>query len=249
MVNSIFPRIKNNAIQVTWVWWDQNAGTVKWVFTNLSNETQSFILLRGAEAYNHVTEDSEIQTPYYFGDAFYPIYLHYKLTQFATSQEPLIDSETLNANVPPLGIIKIGDKYLVAFVFTLKPKESYSMLEGGFVKIGNTTVVPYNPVAVKVVPMKTTEMCVGYNELAVAEYSAQIGEYTQGYSPNPKTYTTIVWKADGPFVQVFPSPVYPGKCEANPFNGLIKEFLKAIDQIIKDAEQDFEKSIHEFSAK
>jgi hypothetical protein len=249
MVNSIFPKFEDKSIQVTWVWQDQDTGIIKWTFTNLSNEIQSFVLLRGAEGYNTVTELSEVTTPYYFGDAFYPVYLHYKLTQFATDQKPLEDSQTLTANVPPLGILKIGDKYLVAFVFTLKPKESYSMLEGGFIQVRNTRVVPYNPIAVKVEPIKVMDMCVGYNEWAVTQYSAQSKEYVQGYSPNPKTFSAMVWNCDGPYIQVFPSPIYPGKCEENPFNNIFKEFLRAIDQIIKQAEMDFDKSIKDFGVK
>ncbi len=247
MVNSVFPKVKSDDVQVTWAWQDQDRGLIRWKFTNLTDKVQSFVLLRGAEAYNLKMDDSELMPPYYFGDAFYPIYLNYKLTSFATEQKPLVNSNVVTENVPPLGVIKIGDKYLVAFVFTLAPRESYEMLEGGYVKQGDVRIIPYSPVAVKVEATKPMEMCIGYNELAIIEYSSQIKEFVQGYSPNPRTFTSMVWVAKGPYTQIFPAPIYPGKCEMSPFGGLFKEFLKMIDQIIKDAEQDFEKAIHEFN--
>jgi hypothetical protein len=147
-------------VQVSWDWQDQNQGVVRWTFVNMGNATVSGLLFRAT---------------YPFGNAFWPIYEENPAfdTSFTLMASPLVDNGAEN-NSPPLAIFKNPDgSMFVAFVFTLSPGQSWSMLEGGFVDgmtpdyNGTPMFVPASRESSETFIINwVPEQCQGYNQQA-----------------------------------------------------------------------------------
>jgi hypothetical protein len=151
---------KKNAdteIQVSWEWYDQSQGVVKWTCKNMGNALVSGLLFRAT---------------YPFGNAFWPIYEDNAAfdTAFTLFAVPLTDNGVQN-NSPPLAIFQNPDGTMfVAFVFTLSAGQEWSMLEGGFTN-GMTPDYDSEPVFVPAAKKDSgtytidwiPEQCQGYN--------------------------------------------------------------------------------------
>lgn len=189
-------------LDVTWKWFDEQQGIVEWIFTNNTDKQVSFILFRNG---------------YYFGDAYWPIYLNYPQyfnTGWLDSEPKPLEDKGVENNSAPMGLVDLGNsRYVTAFIFTLAPKQTWAMLEGGFMP-GMFVPSGYFPVPVELVNIG--EYCIGYNEAAVASWDVQTFTNMQGYSPNPKTFKVAVFKpsiSDYPTtVSPFPPSVFTGKC-------------------------------------
>lgn len=185
----------STGISATWSWYEQSQGLVRWTFSNSSESQASAVLLRSG---------------YYFGNAFWPVYYANPQfgTTFAEDLTPLVDKGVEN-NAPPLAVIRLNGNYIIAFVFTLSPGQTWEMLEGGFTGIEPTGVSVYS-----VVSYMTARMCIGYSPEQVSAWDEQTGTDLKGYSPNPSTLKTVSATVDGPFIQLFNDPVEKGPCQA-----------------------------------
>jgi len=189
---------KNPYVSVSWSWYNQNEGIVTWTFTNNSNEIQSVVLLRGA-----INQNGTVLAYYYFGNAYWVDYLSLGITRWQRDNTPLRQNEN-----PPIAVLEVGQNYLIAFVFTLAPKETWSMLEGGFVD----GLQPYNPVTITAKYLGDYNMCIGYDEKQVTDYVTQTGIPATGYEPNPSTFYTSVYEINGPYILLFKDYVKKGRC-------------------------------------
>ena len=152
-------------MSATWEWQDQTQGLVKWTFSNPNNVQLSAILVRGVEENGQVTEI------YPFGNAFWPLYWKNFGTPFITGQASPLTDQGLQINQAPLGVITdLDGKPFVAFVFTLSPKQSWSMLEGGFqgcqpaaISTEQCNFVQTSPVTIK---YNQVQQCSQYNKQA-----------------------------------------------------------------------------------
>ena len=205
-------RVASTDVQVSWEWYEQNHGVVKWTFSNLGDSVASGLLFRAT---------------YPFGNAFWPIYEENPAfdTRFTLMATPLVDNGAEN-NSPPLAIFKNPDgSMFVAFVFTLNAGESWSMLEGGFVDgmtpdyDGTTPVfIPASRISsgtfiINWIP----EQCQGYNQQAgtslpcpanplsissaVFSINAQVHPLfndiiNPGASPMPSCTDMVIWGLD-----------------------------------------------------
>jgi hypothetical protein len=202
-----------SAVSVSWSWYDQSQGIVKWTFTNDGSQKESVILLRNG---------------YYFGGAFAPVYLANSTplcsscsgtNGFGTSWiyteptqggvclvngqiPPLMDYGSPEENAPPMAPVQFsnGQWLNFAFIFTLNPGQTWSMLEGGF-----STVMPPQPQGVYQVSLGYTgPTCVGYDPQRVKDWDTQTGTNLQGYSPNPATFNIATVKASGAPYDILP---------------------------------------------
>ena len=211
--------LTSTPLQVSWKWFDESQGVVEWTFTNPSDSIASGVLVRGVGLNNQCLES------YVFGGAFFPLY-HYDFNvPFTTSTSPLVDNGASN-NIPPLGVLNANNQRTVGFVFTLAPKQSWSMLEGGFAN----TSGPCNAVMKPAVPASTVPSCwsVTYNLLMQCEqYNMQAGT-NYPCPPDPFKVTSIEWTV--PQVPIlFQDQITP--CSKSGRKGLlncIKDWLNSI---------------------
>ena len=148
------------SIDVQWKWFNEDKGIVQWTFINSSSVIQSGILFRAS---------------YPFGNAFWPIYEANREfdTKFTVTETPLVDQGVTN-NSPPLAMIQNSDgSQFVAFIFTLLPDSSWSMLEGGFSSEltpnykGSPVFIPAEKKGIgQYVITWDPEQCSGYNQQA-----------------------------------------------------------------------------------
>lgn len=204
-------RLSSN-ISVNWNWHDQQNGTIQWDFKNNGQETQSVILLRSG---------------YYFGGAFWPVYVNNPQfgTIFAQQPVPLVNNG-LDKNNPPLAVIRFPDGTLtVCFVFTLAPGQAWSMVEGGF----SSQVVPNNVSVHLVTQSETMDMCIGYDQMQVYDWDRQTGSGMQGYSPNPRTFKTVLCDVSASDIRLFKDPISLSACSVslNQNSGCIDILLQA----------------------
>ncbi len=184
-------------VSVLWAWYNEAAGLVEWTFHNASAAVATVALLRNG---------------YYFGDAFWPVYLANPSfrTVWATALRPLPD-QGASQNSPPLVILGVGGSPTVAFAFTLGPGQTWSMLEGGF-----SPATPPDPQAAPLCAVELeAEFCVGYSPQAVSQWDQQSSTSLQGYSPNPASFRTLELSAPAaplPTLKLFPVSVRPGPC-------------------------------------
>ncbi|MEM4090985.1 MAG: hypothetical protein QXQ46_09660, partial [Thermoplasmatales archaeon] len=93
-------------IYCSWSWYNELKGIVSWNFNNESNFQQTAALYRNG---------------YYFGNAFWPVYLQTGLTSWASRLSPLLQKSP-ERNTAPMGILDFGKgNRIVAFLFTLAP--------------------------------------------------------------------------------------------------------------------------------
>jgi len=202
-----------SAVTVSWSWYDQSQGIVEWTFKNLGSSKESVILLRNG---------------YYFGGAFGPVYLANSppicssctgINGFGTSWiytqpveggvslvdgsvPPLVDHGSPAANAPPMAPVQFqnGEWLNFAFIFTLNPGQTWSMLEGGF-----SLITPPYPQAVYQVSLGYAgPTCVGYDPQRVQDWDTQTGTSLRGYSPNPNTFSIATLIALGAPYDILP---------------------------------------------
>lgn len=233
------PRLRGNILTVQqiktptaiWEWQNQAQGLVKWTFSNPNNRQVSVILVRGVEQNGQVTEI------YPFANAFWPLYWHNFGTQFIIHQPtPLIDTG-LNTNQPPLAVIEgANGKMFVAFVFTLAPGQSWSMLEGGFQGC--------QPAAISTLLAnyaRTVDVTIKYNEVQQCQqYNLQAG--TNFSCPkNPITVESAIFTVTGSPKPLITDPISMAKKKNKTSwkkiakaleKGDIASFLKALREYI-----------------
>ena len=153
--------VSSTEVQVSWEWYDQSQGVVKWTFVNMGDSVSSGLLFRAT---------------YPFGNAFWPIYEDNPAfaTSFTLMAAPLIDNGAEN-NSPPLAIFKNPDSSMfVAFLFTLDAGQSWSMLEGGFVD-GMTPDYDSTPMFVPAVRQSSGTFIINWDPEQCQGYNAQAG--------------------------------------------------------------------------
>ncbi len=185
----------DNTLKVSWSWYNQAQGTVAWAFVNGTSSVKSFLLLRNS---------------YYFGNAFWPVYLNNKSFNviFAATPVPLVDNG-IASNSAPIAVISFpGKEEIVAFVFTLSAGQSWSILEGGF----SITSPPSGYSLLEVSFNGTSQQCITYDEKQVSDWDAQTGTSLQGYTPNPSTFYTAIFSCKGTFIALFKDIIKAGKC-------------------------------------
>jgi len=202
-----------SSVSVSWSWYNQSQGIVKWTFANDGSQRESVILLRNG---------------YYFGGAFAPVYLanstplcstctgsngfgvswiYTEPTQGGVSLvngeiPPLTYHSSFEENAPPMAPVEFpnGQWLNFAFIFTLDPGQIWSMLEGGF-----SSITPPYPQGVYPVSLGYTgPTCVGYDPQRVKDWDTQTGTSLQGYTPNPATFNIATVKALGAPYDILP---------------------------------------------
>lgn len=162
----------STGIEVNWTWFSKKNGIVSWNFTNNSYLQSSVILFRNG---------------YYFGNAFFPVYLSNGITNWATTLSPLQEKGVEN-NTMPVAIMNFGSgNRIVAFVFTLAGGQIWSVLEGGF----SERMPPANVALYDLTMERSGVFCIGYDPKQVLDWNRQTGLNMSGYSPNPKTVQTL----------------------------------------------------------
>ena len=206
-------KVALSSVSVSWEWYNQSQGVVEWTFTNQGSERESVILLRNG---------------YYFGGAFGPVYLANSTPLCSTCTNgkgfgtswiyaqpiqggvslvngqipPLVDHGSPEANAPPMAPVKFpnGQWLNFAFIFTLDPGQTWSMLEGGF----SLVMPPYPQGVYQVTLGYVGPTCVGYDPQRVKDWDTQTGTNLQGYSPNPNTFNIATVIAQGAPYDVLP---------------------------------------------
>jgi len=202
-------------VTVDWSWYDATQGTVSWNFKNNSNEQKSVVLYRSG---------------YYFGNAFWPIYVNNGMTSWATTLSPLIDNGITN-NTMPIGIIDFGNgNRIIAFIFTFSPGQSWSVLEGGF----SAVMPPSDAQVFEVTLEKSGKFCIGYDYQQVLDWDLQTQTTMTGYTPNPDYIATleVEMPSNSNFVALFNDTISDSSCPAQP--NCIQQILQGIqDQDIQ----------------
>ncbi len=160
-----------------------------------------------------------LRNSYYFGDAFWSVYeansyFHTPFLEGDKPPSPVVDVNVVE-NSAPLGLIQFNgfEQTVVCFVFTLSPSQSWSMLEGGF----SATIPPANVMVYDLIPLKAAEFCIKYDPASVKDWDEQTGTSLGGFSPNPSTFSTWLFQAEGaaPYRRLFAGDsVVPGRCGA-----------------------------------
>ncbi len=207
VVGGPFPRARDAAVpsplsaagelRVSWSWHDLAGGLVAWSFENPGSQPKTGLLLRNG---------------YYFGNAFWPVYLAHPSfrTRWATALAPLVD-QGVGANAAPLGLVEFpAGRRIVAFLFTLAARSTWSILEGGF----SSAQPPQGAGIVPVDLRRAGDFCIGYDPAQVTAWDQQTGTRLGGTSPNPSTVVTVEVAPTGaaPFVQLYPDPIAVGRC-------------------------------------
>ena len=179
-------------VTVSWKWYDEANGTVEYTFSNVGQKERSVVLYRSG---------------YYFGNAYFPIYLANKGFNTSWSDNKALEDLGAEHNSAPVAPVNFNGKYLIAFVFTLSPGQAWSMLEGGFQGAEPTGVVTY-PVSFN----GMAEFCVLYDKEQVVDWDEQTGTSLKGFLPNPKTVRSAYYDCSANYVQLFNDIVTKGNC-------------------------------------
>lgn len=183
-------------VECKWSWQDKTNGLVSWNFKNQSNYRETVVLYRSG---------------YYFGGAYWPIFLNNGMTSWATQLNPL-SSRMLETNSMPIGIIDFGDgQRAIAFLFTLNPGQSWSVLEGGF----SSDSPPSNPIIYGVGLEETGTFCIGYDPKQIVDWNKQTRTYQKGFSPNPNSIKAVMVRISSfaQHIQLFPGDsILDSKC-------------------------------------
>lgn len=162
-------------VEVNYTWYDKLKGIIQWNFKNTGSTTRSFILLRGIEENNKVSE------VYAFGNAFYPLYYKNFHIYFATKPEPLVNI-SVKTNSAPLAIMKNSNStLLVAFLYTLSAGSNFSVLEGGWsgIQPGGIKIVDAEFSGTGNFEIKYDEkQCTLYNEESDTDYPCPANPFT-----------------------------------------------------------------------
>src|SRR5208283_1818919 len=163
-------------MNVSWAWQNQSQGIINWTFENTSDQQESAILLRSG---------------YYFGDAFYEIYVNngYSFLNSAPS--------ALNGS-PPLAVIAFPQpdgtsNHIVTFVFTLGPGQTWTQQEGGFT--GTNSGGPTGIQCFDVSFQDVQYWCIAYDPSLPGQYDALTGTTDQPYEPNPSAFAVALFSA------------------------------------------------------
>ena len=176
----------STSITAEWSWYNKPQGIVSWNFKNNSMYQGSVLLYRSG---------------YFFGNAYFPIYLANGITIWAGNLSPLTNKGA-DRNTMPLGVVDFGKgKRIIAFVFTFDPGQTWSVLEGGF----TNKTPPSNAVLYGLQLEKVGSFCIGYDPKQVTDYDRQTSSNLRGYSPNPDFIKTVeVYVSSyAPYVQLF----------------------------------------------
>ncbi len=217
-----------NTMEVKWEWINQSEGKIRWTFTNNNGQTQSAILLRGAKRGSQVIEQQ-----YYFGNAFWAVYLTAGRAEWEKYNMPLtlpvyyagflgsiFQSKPFIERPPSLGIVEIDGQYLVALVFTLLPGTSWSMTEYGY----TNGTEPYN---VQLIPVTYKgDYCfkVKYDPEEIQWYDQLYGTSIQGYQPNPSTFKVSLYQGQGPYIEMFNDQIEKTECPEPWWEEILKLF-------------------------
>jgi hypothetical protein len=177
----------STSITANWNWYNKTQGVVSWNLKNNSAYQETAVLYRSG---------------YMFGNAYFPIYIGTGLTSWATQLAPLMNRGT-ESNIMPLGIVDFGQgQRIIAFLFTLDPGETWSVLEGGF----TTKTPPFNAVLFGASLEKIGSFCIGYDPKQVEDYDKQTSTDLKGYTPNPNYVKTVEVSISSfaQYVQLFP---------------------------------------------
>ncbi len=176
----------STSVDVSWSWFNKREGTVSWNFVNNSYLQSTVILFRNG---------------YYFGNAYFPIYVENGLTKWATTIQPLVDNG-VEKNSMPVAVLNFGSgDRIVAFIFTLSGGQKWSVLEGGFSEI----MPPENVAIYDVSFERSGNFCIGYDPRQIADWDRQTKTGLKGYSPNPMDIQTVELSIPtvAPFVKLF----------------------------------------------
>ena len=176
----------STSITADWSWYSKLQGIVAWNFKNNSIYQESVVLYRSG---------------YFFGNAYFPIYLANGITTWAGKLSPLMNKGA-DRNTMPLGVVDFGKgKRIIAFVFTFDPGQKWSVLEGGFA----IKTPPSNAVVYGLELEKAGSFCIGYDPRQVTDYDTQTSSSLGGYSPNPDLIKTVEVSVSSyaPHVQLF----------------------------------------------
>jgi hypothetical protein len=174
----------SRSVEVAWGWYDRAHGVVEWAFRNTDSREHQVILLRSS---------------YYFGDAFWSIYssnpsFHTSFMDGRVAASPLGET-TVSENSAPLALVQFDGfpQVIVCFVFTLSGGQSWGMLEGGF----GPSMEPSGMGVYDVSPLSGGEFCIAYDPQSVKEWDAQTQTRLRGYTPDPSTFNTWLFQAEG----------------------------------------------------
>lgn len=176
----------STSITANWSWYNKLMGIVSWNFKNNSAFQETAVLYRSG---------------YFFGNAYFPIYLENGITIWAGKLSPLMNKGP-DRNTMPLGVVDFGKaKRIIAFVFTFDPGQTWSVLEGGF----TSKTPPSNAVLYGLELEKVRSFCIGYDPKQVTDYDRQTSSNLRGYSPNPDFIKTVEVSVSSyaPYVQLF----------------------------------------------
>jgi hypothetical protein len=163
---------------------DQGQGVVKFTVTNPYDEPVAFVLYRGVRG---------LAPPYYFGNAFYSVYLASinwgpPVASWYTASELRAPTPSSPDGQYSLGVIEAGGgRDIVAFIFVAPPKSPLSFYEGGIPDASQLV-----DMHAYIVDIKPSQFCVHYSKLAVLQYVTQTGYHVSGLPPNPFTATSVL---------------------------------------------------------
>ncbi len=179
-------------------------GCLNWILTNNTNTVKYVSIWRGLPGYSPI---------YFFGGAFASVYL--------ANGVPVFGQPGVNATTA-IGFISSGfAKITPAFIFTLQPRQSYSVMECGFPD--DVSGLVYTPVIVN--PTVPSNFIVFYDRGLVTAYEDEAGEFVSSM-PNPFLVTSVYVTYKGPYNNlgyfVIPSNT----------NNLIYDFLYGFEDIL-----------------
>lgn len=196
----------SGSVEAGWAWYDRRQGVAAWGFRNLDSGQRTVVLLRSS---------------YYFGGAYWPLYC--SNARFGTSfladdtSPPALPERGVPRNSPPLGLVHFDgpERTIACFVLTLSPGQAWAVLEGGF----SAASPPSGAALYDVTALSPGEFCVTYDPRVVGDWAAQTRSSLGAYSPNPSTFRTWLFQAEGtaPYRRLFPEEsVAPGRCPQTP---------------------------------
>ena len=192
----------SGAVEAGWAWYERSQGIIAWAFRNSDPTQRTVVLLRNG---------------YYFGNAFWAVYC--SSPGFQTSfldgnatPQPLAETG-LTRNTAPLALAQFGSssQAIVCFVITLSPGQAWGMLERGYGRIAGPSGIGLYEAS----PLTGTDFCIGYDRRAVVEWEEQTRTGLTAFRPNPSTFNTWLFQAEGtaPYRRLFPGDsVVSGRC-------------------------------------